>query len=273
MLPENNATLSITDAPIPAVTVTATQPDAVRPTGSSGPTDGEITISRSGDMSQSLAISVTTSGSATAGEDYDVNGNGSSAFTVTLGAGQASATLSVDPHEDDGESGDETAVFNLTDGSGYSVGEGSSATVTIADPDDSGDGGGGDEEPATIEVAEEQNGVEATAGGSATAGKFTVTRTDDGSGNVTVNLGLGTPDGAAYTAVWEGGGTFDGTVHFGGGSPNTQTLDIVPIADTPGQGPQHVTLAIESGTGYTGDGNATLAITIPLSRRLPAHCG
>ena len=120
-------TLAVQDtgAVTPAVTIVASGPAAGEPSN-----PGTFTITRSVASAEPLTVSVICGGSATAGSDYLPL-----ASTVVIAANQASATVTVTPIDDTLIEPAETVVLTLSNGTGYTVGASSSATVTIADDD------------------------------------------------------------------------------------------------------------------------------------------
>lgn len=109
--------------PLPAVTVTATAPNASRV----GPTNGVITVTRTGDTSAALTVNYSLGGTAANGADYVALGT-----ALTIPAGAASAAITVAPLPSASYVGPETAVLTLSANSAYTTGATGNATVTIA---------------------------------------------------------------------------------------------------------------------------------------------
>ena len=91
-------------------------------------------------MVQSAALTVTfaVSGGATFSSDYTQTGAATfaaTAGTVTFGAGSSTVVVTIDPIADTSAEPDETVVLTVTSGTGYTVGNPSSATATIANDD------------------------------------------------------------------------------------------------------------------------------------------
>jgi hypothetical protein len=123
-----SASVTITDPPVPIVTVVATDGHA----SEAGLTTGAFTFTRTGNTALSLAVRFTMSGTATAGFDYD------HIFApVVIPAGQAAVTVSVLPKQDISPEADETVVLTLTDEPSYDLGAPAmqAAMVTIASDD------------------------------------------------------------------------------------------------------------------------------------------
>jgi serine protease len=136
------ATACLTDITPPAgVTITATDASAAE----AGTDPGVFTITRTGSTAAALTVNLAFSGSATNGTD-----NTMLSTTASIPAGSASTTVTVTPFDDTVVEGAETVVATVQTGSGYQIGDSSSATVTIADndtaaapPPNNGGGGGG----------------------------------------------------------------------------------------------------------------------------------
>ncbi|HEX4644327.1 MAG TPA: Ig-like domain-containing protein [Verrucomicrobiae bacterium] len=122
----NNATITIvsnTVVTLPAVTVSATAPNASRV----GPADGVFTLARTGSTSAALTVNYSLGGTAVNGSDYNTLG-----ASATIPAGAASVTLAVAPLPSANYVGAETAVLTLSANSAYTAGSPNTATVNIA---------------------------------------------------------------------------------------------------------------------------------------------
>ena len=106
------------------VTVTATDSAAAE----AGPNPGVFTVTRTGDTTNALTVNFTVGGTASAGTDYNAIGT-----SVLIPAGASSVTITVTPIADALIEGSETVNLTLASGTGYTVGNPSTATVTIAD--------------------------------------------------------------------------------------------------------------------------------------------
>lgn len=122
----SSATITIADANIATVNVTASDPNA----SETGPKAGTFLISRTGATTAALSVGFSLTGSATNGTDFNSIGT-----AATIPAGQASATVTVTPINDTITEGTEYVVLSLNAGTGYVVGAGNFATVAIADND------------------------------------------------------------------------------------------------------------------------------------------
>ncbi|NET86291.1 MAG: hypothetical protein F6J94_31825 [Moorea sp. SIO1F2] len=96
------------------------------------PKSGGITITRTGDISQSLEVTYTVSGTASP-SDYKPILTG----TVTIPEGQESVDLKLTPIADGIAEGEETVIITLENSPDYQLGETPSATFTITDNDQS----------------------------------------------------------------------------------------------------------------------------------------
>ncbi|MEZ4272610.1 MAG: DUF4038 domain-containing protein [Myxococcota bacterium] len=109
---------------IAKVSGTATDANASEPSN-----PGLLTISRSGSLSGDLVVSYQVGGTATPGVDYQALPG-----TLTLPNGQASATIVIEPIDDEQQENVETIEVTLMGASTYELGT-SSMTVTLADDD------------------------------------------------------------------------------------------------------------------------------------------
>ena len=123
------ATVSIldNDAPLPTVTIAATDANAAE----ANRDPGTFVVTRNGSsLAAPLTVNYSLSGSATNGTDYD-NLTGS----VTIAAGQASATITLRPVDDASIETTESATVTLAASPGYLLGATTAATVSIIDND------------------------------------------------------------------------------------------------------------------------------------------
>jgi hypothetical protein len=224
----------------PAATGTITDDDtsvtvAVAPASVAEDGAGKLvyTFTRTGDVTNALTINIGVSGTATSGTDY----SGITGTTVTFAAGANTATLELDPTQDNTVEPDETAIITINAGTGYSIGAAASATGTITN----------DDSEVTISVspasiAEDGTGVIT----------YTFTRTGNTTNALTVNFALsGTAtSGQDYTSANVSGANTTGTVTFAAGS-STATLTIDPTADSVVEPDETVIVTITGGNGYT----------------------
>ncbi len=117
---------------IPVVTVKATDPDAAESDLSShisSDDPGKFTFTRSGATDKKLTVKYTLSGKAIDGIDYDLPGQ------VKFKAGSATATVAIDPVDDNIDEDTEQLRLTLSRGKKYLIGKSKSAAVEIADSD------------------------------------------------------------------------------------------------------------------------------------------
>ena len=146
--------LTVTVAALPIVTIVTTDADASEATLD----PGEMTLSRTGDTTNSLDVNLIFFGSTTNGTDYQTV---PSPFTIP--AGQASVAIPIVPIDDTDVEGQQDVDIGVVAGTGYVVGTPSVANVVIDD----------DDVPILTIVATDPAAAEAGPD----AGTFTVTRT------------------------------------------------------------------------------------------------
>jgi hypothetical protein len=120
------ATVTLLSDEKPTVTLTAPTPTATE----AGPSAGVFRITRTGQLNGSLTVRLTRTGTATAGSDY-VN----FPLTLTIPAGASRKDLLVTPLNDSLAEARETVVLTLAADAAYTVGNPSTATVTITSED------------------------------------------------------------------------------------------------------------------------------------------
>jgi hypothetical protein len=118
------ATVTIADNDLPSVTVVASDANA----SEVGPDNGAFTFTRTGSLTNPLAVIFALSGTATGGADYSTITS-----PVTIPANQASVTIQMPTLQDNVVEPSETVILTIQPFSAYTVGTPSSATVTIAD--------------------------------------------------------------------------------------------------------------------------------------------
>jgi hypothetical protein len=204
-----------------------------------GTTTGVFTLTRTGEVTSALDVDYTVTGTATPGADYVALSG-----TATFAAGAETAVVTVTPVDDAEVEGDETVIVTLDAGTTYTLGDDIQATVTIID---------NDVLLPTVEVTATDD--TATEEG-ATTGAFTLTRTGDVSGSLTVDYTVtGTATaGADYIAL-------AGSATFAAGSATTQVI-VTPIDDDLVEGNETVILTLAAGAAYTvgDDDQATVTI-------------
>jgi hypothetical protein len=113
------ASVTVTDDPLPQITVTATRPSAIE-----GGSNGRFVVTRTGSLASGLEVIVVYSGTAANGVDYSLP------TTVVFGASESIVTLNVIALADGLVEPDETVIITVLDGALYDLGA-STATVTI----------------------------------------------------------------------------------------------------------------------------------------------
>ena len=98
-----------------------------------GEGSASVTVHLDPAPSSNLAIGYALSGTATEGTDGDYSIANSGMISVASGA--STATISVTIHDDDADESDETAIWTLSRGAGYTVGSPDVHTLVIADDD------------------------------------------------------------------------------------------------------------------------------------------
>ena len=124
--------LNLSATPVlPTISVTANDIEAAETKTVETPNPGQFTLTRTGDFAQSLTVAYTLTGTATNSTDYQ-NLPG----TVTFAAGKDTATIDLNPIDDNIFEGQETAILSLTaNPTAYTLATANSATVNIADND------------------------------------------------------------------------------------------------------------------------------------------
>jgi len=139
-----------------------------------GQTTGVFRVSRSGTTGTALTVTFNLTGSTAAVTDYGLTGT-ASATTVVIPVGSSFADITVTPADDIIMEASESVKLNLVDGNSYNFGHKTSATVSIVDDD-------------MLVLAPQINiaATDAAAGEPANPGRFTITRTDNLVGELTV---------------------------------------------------------------------------------------
>ncbi|MBD2556838.1 S8 family serine peptidase [Aphanizomenon flos-aquae FACHB-1290] len=226
---------------LPVITVAATDADAAETLLGTTLNPGQYTLTRTGATTSSLTVNVALTGTATNGTDYTTIPT-----TVTFAAGSSTALVNLNVIDDTLVEGTETAILTVTSGTGYTVGTVASATVNIADNDP----------PQVSVVATDADAAETVLGTTPNPGQYTLTRTGDVTGSLTVNVALsGTAtNGTDYT-------TIPTIVTFVAGS-STALVDLNVTDDTLVEGTETAILTVTSGTGYTVGTSASAIVNI-----------
>ncbi|MBW8863702.1 MAG: hypothetical protein JF609_02045 [Verrucomicrobia bacterium] len=231
----NVATVTISDNDtntLPVVSVTSTN----HPTAYEGGGNGEFLFTRTGPTTNDLTVVFTVGGTANNGADYTAITNG-----VTIPAGQSSAVVSIVPVDDSLIEGDETVIISLTEGNTYRVLYPSAATVTIQDNDQ--------------RVWVDASDFTAAEPGLDT-GEFTFSRFGTTNTPVTIFYAIsGTAsNGVDYVRITN-------SIPIPAGSL-TAKLAIVPIDDAIVEGPETVTLTLQTSANFTLGTPTNATVTI-----------
>ncbi|HSJ28544.1 MAG TPA: Calx-beta domain-containing protein [Acidimicrobiia bacterium] len=234
---DTEATITIVDndtVVLPEIEVVASDATATE----EGQTTGAFTFTRTGDVTDALEVDYTVTGTATAGADYVALSG-----TATFAAGAATTVVLVTPIDDALVEGNETVIVTIAAGAAYTVGDDDQATVTIIDND----------VLPTVEVTATDD--TATEEGT-TTGAFTLTRTGDVSGTLTVDYTVtGTATaGADYVAL-------SGTATFAVGAATAVVL-VTPIDDALVEGNETVILTLDAGATYSLGDDIQATVTI-----------
>ncbi|UAY74695.1 putative Ig domain-containing protein [Pseudoxanthomonas sp. X-1] len=184
------------------------------------------TVTLSQASSTPTTVNLTRAGTATTGTDYT-----GAVGIVTVPANAISASFQITPVADNTVESDETVIFQVANGSGYTIGNPSSATATIVNDD---------YPSATIAVSP----------GSVT---------ENGSANLVYTVSLSQPAPSALSIGFNVGGTATaGTDYATVNAPlvipagqTTGTITIDPTPDTTVEPDETVAISLNAGLGYT----------------------
>lgn len=221
---------------LPGVAIQATDPDAAE----LGPDTGQFTVTLSIPAATDITVNYTVEGMATNGVDYQPLSG-----VVTIPAGQISATITVTPIPDTLLEGPETVTVTLAQGTGYSVDQPASATVTIADA------------PlvATVQATDPNAG-----------------EVGPGAGEFMISLGSPVPaSGPAVQVAYSVAGTAANGVDYQGLSgvvtiqpgQDSASIPVLPIPDTLVEGLETVTVTFQPGTREESSATVTITDTPP----------
>lgn len=232
-------TINDDDLPVglPVVTISPTDGNA----NEAGSDSGLFTVSRGGGTAGPLTVNYMVGGSASGGSDYaELPG------TATIDAGASSATITVTVLDDSLVEGTETVVVSLAAGAAYTVGVPDSAAIVIAD---------NDVPPGFPTVTVLATDPEAAESGLQT-GSFTVARTGDATGELTISYSVGgtATAGSDYAAL-------SGTITIPAGS-STASIAVVPVDDAAVEEPETVTVTLAAAPAYTVGADSTATVTI-----------
>ncbi|WP_425510202.1 putative Ig domain-containing protein [Xanthomonas indica] len=184
------------------------------------------TVTLSSTTSSATTVNLTRSGTATSGTDYT-----GAVTSVVVPANASSASFSITPVADSTVEADETVIFQVASGSGYSIGNPSSATATIVNDD---------YPSASIAVSP-------------------ASVAEDGSANLVYTVTLSQASPSALSIGFNVGGTAtSGTDYAAVNSPlviaagqTSGTITIDPTPDTTVEPDETVVISLNAGSGYT----------------------
>ena len=239
----SSATVAIADAPLPTVSIIASDPNA----SEVGPNSGAFTISLSSAQSSDVSIGYSIGGTASNKSDYDELWG-----SVTIPAGKTSATVIITPIQDAvGGEGAETVVLSLYSSKDYDVdSKNSSATVTIADAS----------LPTVSITASDPNASEVGP----ESGAFTISLSAASSADTTVYYSIG---GTASNKLDYN--ELSGSVTILAGQTST-SITTTPVQDAEGsEGSETVVLSLYSSTDYDVDSKSSSATVAIADAPLP----
>ncbi|GFE69935.1 choice-of-anchor Q domain-containing protein [Chroococcus sp. FPU101] len=228
------------------------------------------TFTRTGSLTDALTVNFNLAGSA-ASDDYTQTGATFSGTTGTINfaAGASTAVVTVNPTADTTFEPNETVIFSLATGTGYSVGTQNSATGTIQNDDTQ-------TTPTTVNLSVNPASVTEDGTGNLI---YTFTRTGNLTNALTVNFGVGGTATLTTDYTQTGAASFNGStgsVTFAAGA-STKTITVDPKADTTVEPSETVILSLAGSTGYsigtpasatgtiTNDDTQTAPTTVTLS--------
>lgn len=191
-----------------------------------------------------LEIDYTIGGTADQGDDY-ANLSGS----VVIEEGESTGTITITPINDDDIESNETVILTLVNGTGYTVGGPSNATVVIVSED------------TNVAEITASDGTAAESNNAVSPGEFTI--------GLSVPNNTGTTMTINYTIAGTAGNGTDYTainanaVNIPNGQQSVE-IDISPINDAIQEGTETVIITLQNGTGYSLGSVATQSATVEI---------
>ena len=195
---------------VPTISVIANDPNAAETNPGEISNPGQFTLTRIGDLTQSLTANYTISGTATNGTDYQTLPG-----TVIFATGKDTAAIDLNVIDDNIFEGAETAILTLTANAAYTLATTNTATVNIAD---------NDPQP-TVSISD----VSTKEG-------------DNGSTNATFTISLSNPSTQSITVDYT---TSDGTAKAG---TDYTKVTTTTITFAPGETTKTVTVGVIGNT-------------------------
>jgi fibro-slime domain-containing protein len=229
----SSATVTIADNPPPVATIVATDPQA----SEIGLDPGQFTITLDKIASTNLTVGYSVAGTATEGADYQPIGR-----SVLIPQGQRSAVIPVKPLADQLPEAPETVIATLLSGTGYQLGTGMTATVTIAD----------NPPPVATIVATDPQASEIGLD----PGQFTILLDRVAITNLTISYSVaGTAtEGTDYQPIGR-------SVVIPQGQ-NSAIIPVRPLADQLAEAPETVVATLLAGAAYQLGASVTATVTI-----------
>ncbi|WP_279363913.1 putative Ig domain-containing protein [Xanthomonas sacchari] len=218
----NQIVFNITITPARSASITVSPSSANEDSG----TPFVYTVTLSSTNSSATTVNLTRSGTATSGTDYT-----GAVTSVVVPANATSASFSVTPVADTTVEPDETVIFQVANGTGYSIGNPSSATANIVNDD---------YPSASIAVSP-------------------ASVAEDGSANLVYTVTLSQASPSALSIGFSVGGTAtSGTDYAAVNSPlviaagqTSGTITVDPTPDTTVEPDETVVISLNAGSGYT----------------------
>ncbi|VXB73082.1 Calx-beta domain-containing protein [Maribacter litoralis] len=191
-----------------------------------------------------LEIDYTIGGTADQGDDY-ANLSGS----VVIEEGESTGTITITPINDDDIESNETVILTLVNGTGYTVGGPSNATVVIVSED------------TNVAEITASDGTAAESNNAVSPGEFTI--------GLSVPNNTGTTMTINYTIAGTAGNGTDYTainanaVNIPNGQQSVE-IDISPINDAIQEGTETVIITLQNGTSYSLGSVATQSATVEI---------
>ncbi|ELR98366.1 hypothetical protein GLO73106DRAFT_00021960, partial [Gloeocapsa sp. PCC 73106] len=240
---ETNSSVNLTTSPFtttPSVAITVSPINV----SESGNVNLVYNITRTGDTTSSLNVRFTVRGTARFNQDYTQTGANffsSLQGSLNLASGVTSATIILDPIADNQVEFDETAILTLINGTGYTVGNPSSATGTILN----------DTVAPSISVVVSPGSVQENGAPNLV---YTFSRTGNNTNGLSgVLFSVSGDAGFNQDYTVSGANQFSntsGSVNFAPNS-STATVTINPTADNQVEFDETAILTLTNGTGYT----------------------
>ncbi len=126
----NTGTVTITDNDLPSISIEVTDDKAAETKIGESINPGRFTLKRTGWNASPLTVNYTLDGTAINSIDYLKIGN-----SITFTAGNDTATIDINPIDDNLLEGKETVILKLSQSNNYTIDEDKSGKVTITDND------------------------------------------------------------------------------------------------------------------------------------------